>query len=155
MNSAETILRSQPLVEMREMLPSMPDSLRCPAREEREPDTGRENLFASDETVQEVAQESDAIQNRNLNATGFVILRASLVANLVSNGFRCDENIVLNVPPFRSDFLERPSISPPLSADWESTSARITTDRDAPPTASNTNAVAGPTIAPRVSILPP
>ena len=59
------------------------------------------------EEMQEMPQESDAIENRDFDAARFVILGTGIFPNVVSHGFSRDEDIILNVPPMRGNFLER------------------------------------------------
>ena len=57
--------------------------------------------------MQEMAQESDAIQNCDFDTARFVILGAGLITNVVGHGFGCDEDVILNVFPLAGDFLKR------------------------------------------------
>ena len=57
--------------------------------------------------MQEMPDESDAIEDRDFHVASFVILRASVFPNLVSPGLGRDEDVVLNVLPLRGDFLKR------------------------------------------------
>jgi hypothetical protein len=57
--------------------------------------------------MQEMSQESNAIENRDFDTTGFVILGAGVFPNVVCHRLACYEDVVLNVPSLSGDFLER------------------------------------------------
>ena len=57
--------------------------------------------------VQEMPQESDAIENRDFDATRFVILGTGIFPNVICHKLSRDEDVVLNVFPLCGDFLER------------------------------------------------
>ncbi len=57
--------------------------------------------------MQEMAQESDAIENRDFNAARFVIFRTGIFANFVGHRFGGNKDVVLNMLSLRGDFLKR------------------------------------------------
>ena len=57
--------------------------------------------------MQEMPQESDAIENRDFDAARFVILETGIFPNVICYKLSRDEDVVLNVPSLRGDFLER------------------------------------------------
>src|ERR1700722_15799185 len=55
--------------------------------------------------MEEVSQELDAVEDLKFNTTGFVILRAGTIANVVRHSFSGDKDVVLNVLTLRGNFL--------------------------------------------------
>ena len=56
--------------------------------------------------MQEMPQKSDAVQNGNFHATGFIVFGAGIFANIVGDRLGGDENLILDVLPLRRDFLQ-------------------------------------------------
>ena len=57
--------------------------------------------------MQEVAQESNAIEYRDFDTARFVILGAGVFPNVICHRLSRNEDVILNVPSLRGDFLER------------------------------------------------